>query len=209
VTDVQSLTLARPCLWCFAGSSLVLYAGVGFFGAALFGRSTESNVMLNALTSNPWGGLLLNGCMLFYLAAGAAACQYPLRTSIDMLLVGEHVPMTVARSVSGWRQRGALAAWWLVVMLGTGCAHGVARVSASTLQVQRLLHKLLTTNPCCGSLHAIKAGVCAGLLTPAGVDQCCDLGCVAGGCTGHTWRCGEGVLRCWRNRYVRTEGGQA
>jgi hypothetical protein len=38
--------------------------------------------------------------MLFYLAAGAAACQYPLRTSIDMLLVGEHVPMTVARAVS-------------------------------------------------------------------------------------------------------------
>jgi sodium-coupled neutral amino acid transporter 10/sodium-coupled neutral amino acid transporter 11 len=82
------------------GSSLLLYAGVAFFGAALFGQTTESNIMLNALSSNPWGNLLLNGCMLFYLAAGAAACQYPLRTSIDMLLVGEHVPMTVARAVS-------------------------------------------------------------------------------------------------------------
>lgn len=56
--------------------------------------------MLNALTSSPWGNLVLNGCMLFYLAAGAAACQYPLRTSIDLLLVGEHVPMTVPRAVS-------------------------------------------------------------------------------------------------------------
>lgn len=83
------------------GSSLLLYAGVGFFGAALFGGSTESNIMLNALTSSPWANLALNGCMLFYLAAGAAACQYPLRTSIDMLLVGEHVPMTVPRAVSG------------------------------------------------------------------------------------------------------------
>lgn len=82
-----------------AGSSLLLYAGVGFFGAALFGRGTESNIMLNALSQSPWVNLLLNGCMLFYLAAGAAACQYPLRTSIDMLLVGEHVPMTVARAV--------------------------------------------------------------------------------------------------------------
>lgn len=79
----------------------MLYAGVGFFGAALFGHSTASNIMLNALTSNPWVNLLMNGCMLFYLAAGAAACQYPLRTSIDMLLVGEHVPMTVPRAVSG------------------------------------------------------------------------------------------------------------
>lgn len=78
----------------------MLYAGVGFFGAALFGPSTESNIMLNALTSSPWGNLVLNGCMLFYLAAGAAACQYPLRTSIDLLLVGEHVPMTVPRAVS-------------------------------------------------------------------------------------------------------------
>jgi len=82
-----------------AGSSLLLYAGVGFFGAALFGRATESNIMLNALSHSPWVNLLLNGCMLFYLAAGAAACQYPLRTSIDMLLVGERVPMTVPRAV--------------------------------------------------------------------------------------------------------------
>jgi hypothetical protein len=73
---------------------------VGFFGAALFGLKTESNIMLNALTSSPWVNLIMNGCMLFYLAAGAAACQYPLRTSIDMLLVGERVPMTVPRAVS-------------------------------------------------------------------------------------------------------------
>jgi hypothetical protein len=58
-------------------------------------------------------GLVLNAAMLFYLAAGAAACQYPLRTSIDVLLVGEHVPMTTPRAVSasvcvaweeGWRR---------------------------------------------------------------------------------------------------------
>lgn len=94
------LTYPLRCPHHFTGSSLILYAGVGFFGAALFGLKTESNIMLNALTSNPWVNLIMNGCMLFYLAAGAAACQYPLRTSIDMLLVGERVPMTVPRAVS-------------------------------------------------------------------------------------------------------------
>lgn len=78
----------------------MLYAAVGVFGAALFGRGTESNIMMNAITSSPWGNLLINGCMLFYLAAGAAACQYPLRTSIDLLLMGERAPMTVPRAVS-------------------------------------------------------------------------------------------------------------
>jgi hypothetical protein len=57
--------------------------------------------MLNGLTGSPWFGLALNGMMLFYLAAGAAACQFPLRTAIDAIVVGEHVPMTLPRAVRG------------------------------------------------------------------------------------------------------------
>lgn len=121
--------LFHPCR-CLqsAGSSLLLYAGVGFFGAALFGANTQSNIMLNALCSNPWGTLAMNGAMLFYLAAGAAACQYPLRTSIDMLLVGEHVPMTVPRAVS-WL-RGAFVVVALVCMSWVQDNMGVCDVGA-------------------------------------------------------------------------------
>lgn len=90
----------------------MLYAGVGFFGAAWWGTATESNVMLNQLSTNPWTSLAINAAMLFYLAAGAAACQFPLRTAIDVLLVGEHVPMTLPRAVrdtfgmAGWQAGG-------------------------------------------------------------------------------------------------------
>lgn len=132
-TDI--LILVLPFAWLpipCAGSSLLLYAGVGFFGAALFGRSTESNIMLNALTNNPWGNLLMNGCMLFYLAAGAAACQYPLRTSIDLLLVGERVPMTVPRAVSVdnaaegvWARVGRLHFVWSLTDMFVLCVHGM------------------------------------------------------------------------------------
>lgn len=82
------------------GSSLVFYALTGFFGAALYGSGTAGNVMLNDLAgTSTLGCIVLYGAMLLYLAAGAAACQYPLRTSLDHMLVGEHVPMTKARSV--------------------------------------------------------------------------------------------------------------
>lgn len=79
----------------------MFYALTGFFGAALFGAGTQGNVMLNDLAGNSkLGCVVLYGAMLLYLAAGAAACQYPLRTSLDHMLVGEHVPMTKNRSVS-------------------------------------------------------------------------------------------------------------
>lgn len=79
----------------------MFYAFTGFFGAALYGAGTQGNVMLNDLAGSSTSGcIVLYGAMLLYLAAGAAACQYPLRTSLDHMLVGEHVPMTRARSVS-------------------------------------------------------------------------------------------------------------
>jgi hypothetical protein len=84
-----------------AGSCLVLYAGTGFFGAALFGHNTRGNVMINDIL----GGSRLTfgvvyGAMMLYLAAGAAASQYPLRAAIDMALMGARVPMTKPRAVS-------------------------------------------------------------------------------------------------------------
>lgn len=105
--------LASLCC-LFAGSSLVFYAFTGFFGAALFGAGTQGNVMLNNLAgSSKLGCIVLYGAMLLYLAAGAAACQYPLRTSLDSMLVGDHVPMTKARSV---RCVYAVVALWMSCM---------------------------------------------------------------------------------------------
>lgn len=94
------MQLCMPHHILLAGSSLLLYAGTGFFGAALFGSSTEGNVMVNQLTDSQLGFSVVYGCMMLYLAAGAAASQYPLRASLDFLIFGPHVPMTTGRAVS-------------------------------------------------------------------------------------------------------------
>jgi hypothetical protein len=84
-----------------AGSCLVLYAGTGFFGAALFGHNTRGNVMLNDILGGSRLAFgVVYGAMMLYLAAGAAASQYPLRAAIDMALMGARVPMTKSRAVS-------------------------------------------------------------------------------------------------------------
>eukprot|EP00879_Flechtneria_rotunda_P026677 GHRR01028483.1.p1 GENE.GHRR01028483.1~~GHRR01028483.1.p1 ORF type:complete len:152 (-),score=40.72 GHRR01028483.1:307-762(-) len=100
-SHVESYQRRRSMLtFGLAGSSFILYAGTGFFGAALFGANTYGNVMLNNITNSTAGCLVAYSCMLLYLAAGAAACQFPLRASVDLLILGEHAPMTTARSVS-------------------------------------------------------------------------------------------------------------
>uniref|UniRef100_A0A383V717 Amino acid transporter transmembrane domain-containing protein n=1 Tax=Tetradesmus obliquus TaxID=3088 RepID=A0A383V717_TETOB len=84
------------------GSCLVLYACAGFFGAALFGHSTCGNVMVNDILGDSLGRLgfgVVYGAMMLYLAAGAAASQYPLRAAIDMALMGARVPMTRPRAM--------------------------------------------------------------------------------------------------------------
>jgi hypothetical protein len=79
----------------------VLYAGTGFFGAALFGTNTRGNVMVNDILGGSRLGFgVVYGAMMLYLAAGAAASQYPLRAAIDMALMGARVPMTRPRAVS-------------------------------------------------------------------------------------------------------------
>lgn len=109
--DASSLTRNEPatvdmllCCCCHpAGSCLVLYACAGFCGAALFGHSTRGNVMVNDILGDSLGRLgfgVVYGAMMLYLAAGAAASQYPLRAAIDMALMGARVPMTRPRAVS-------------------------------------------------------------------------------------------------------------
>ncbi len=84
-----------------SGSVLFIYASCGFFGAAIYGPDAQGNIMLNDILppGHPWAVVVVYGSMQLFLCFGAALAQYPLRTSLDVLLMGEHVPMTTARSV--------------------------------------------------------------------------------------------------------------
>lgn len=51
------------------------------------------------LPSSPVALGVLYGAMLLYLAAGAAACQFPLRSALDAALLGPGARHTTARAV--------------------------------------------------------------------------------------------------------------
>eukprot|EP00882_Tetradesmus_deserticola_P007880 GHRQ01008295.1.p1 GENE.GHRQ01008295.1~~GHRQ01008295.1.p1 ORF type:complete len:441 (+),score=174.27 GHRQ01008295.1:41-1324(+) len=113
------------------GSCLVLYAGTGFFGAALFGTSTRGNVMINDILGGSRLGFgVVYGAMMLYLAAGAAASQYPLRAAIDMALMGARVPMTRPRAMA--IQAVTLSVSLCIALLNPGGAEKIyALVGAS------------------------------------------------------------------------------
>lgn len=110
---------------------MFLYATCGFFGASLFGASTAGNIMVNDFVPSTLGCLVLYGGMLLYVCFGNAVAQYPLRASVDLLLVGER-PMTPARSVSWAGGVRWLASVPVVKGVGCGCTclamwHAVAQ----------------------------------------------------------------------------------
>jgi amino acid permease len=79
------------------GVSFAIYAAMGVSGAALFGKDTEGNIMVNKLVDGRAATLALYGGMLVYLALGMTTTQFALRQSLDVLLVGEGAPFSRRR----------------------------------------------------------------------------------------------------------------
>lgn len=83
------------------GVAFLIYAAMGLFGASLFGRSTEGNIMVNKLVDGRVATFTLYGGMLLYLALGMTTTQYALRQSLDLLVLGEqNPPFTRRRQVA-------------------------------------------------------------------------------------------------------------
>lgn len=73
---------------------------MGLFGASVYGQHTEGNIMVNDLVQGTVATCVLYGCMLVYLALGMTTTQYALRSSLDLVLVGEGAGFTWRRHVS-------------------------------------------------------------------------------------------------------------
>ncbi|KAG2436229.1 hypothetical protein HXX76_006540 [Chlamydomonas incerta] len=83
------------------GVACGVYGTVGIFGAAIFGASTESNIMVNdLLPGHPTGTLLLYASLLVYLCCGMVTTHYALRASLDLLVAGPDAPFTWTRRVA-------------------------------------------------------------------------------------------------------------
>lgn len=81
------------------GVACAAYGTVGVFGAAIFGNSTESNIMVNSLLTSPTATLVLYASLLVYLCCGMVTTHYALRASLDMLLCGPGAPFKWSRQV--------------------------------------------------------------------------------------------------------------
>ncbi|KAG2449180.1 hypothetical protein HYH02_005927 [Chlamydomonas schloesseri] len=83
------------------GVACGVYGTVGIFGAAIFGASTESNIMVNdLLPGHPTATLLLYASLLVYLCCGMVTTHYALRASLDLLVAGPDAPFTWTRRVA-------------------------------------------------------------------------------------------------------------
>ncbi|KXZ50238.1 hypothetical protein GPECTOR_17g876 [Gonium pectorale] len=83
------------------GVACGVYGTVGIFGAAIFGASTESNIMVNdLLPGHPTGTLVLYASLLVYLCCGMVTTHYALRASLDLLLCGPDAPFTWSRQAA-------------------------------------------------------------------------------------------------------------
>ncbi|KAG0591516.1 hypothetical protein KC19_1G180400 [Ceratodon purpureus] len=64
-------------------NSFVIYGLTGFFGAAMYGTSTESNILVNQWLGGGVAQGILNLSMTFYLAMALPMLEFPTRHTID------------------------------------------------------------------------------------------------------------------------------
>jgi hypothetical protein len=89
-----------PPIVSFTGVAFLIYFGMGFFGASLFGQDTQGNIMVNHIVQGKVPCVLLYGAMLIYLSLGMTTTQYALRATLDLVVSGPDAPFTWARQVT-------------------------------------------------------------------------------------------------------------